>query len=247
MEILKLVAVFSVGVVGSIVGAIAGSGGLINIPFLIFLGLPPQVAIATHKFGSAGMKIGAAIKFRTTPHINWSYFWPFAVLSFIAAFLGAQLLIAIDKELLSRIIAFIILAILPFLFVKKEMGVVHQETSRLKHVFGYILYFFSQVYGAFFGGGAATISFYVLMTFFGFTIVEASASTTLPSLVMTLVALLVFAFNGMLDYEYGIATFLGMLVGGWLGAHIAVKKGNAWVKVFFILIVVLSALKLLFS
>lgn len=238
-------ATFLVGILASILGAMVGSGGLISIPFLIFVGLPPQIAIATHKFGSAGLKIGAVTKFWKTNHIQWRYFVPFSLLGFVAAFAGAQLLIMIDKELLSRIVAFLLIAVLPVIFLKKDMGIVHQDPSGLKRLIGYLFYFLAQVYGAFFGGGAATIVFYILMTFFGLTIVESSATTMLPSLIMTLVALVIFGWNGLLNFEFGITIFLGMLVGGWIGAHIAVKKGNAWVKVLFSIIVVISALILL--
>jgi uncharacterized membrane protein YfcA len=83
------------------------------------------------------------------------------------------------------------------------------------------------------------------MTFFGLTIVEASATTMLPSLIMTVAGLVIFGLNGILNYESGVTIFFGMLVGGWLGAHTAVKKGNAWVKALLAVIVVISAIKLL--
>lgn len=245
MDIVKLIATFFVGVFGSFIGAMVGSGGLISIPLLIFLGLPPQVAIATHKFGSAGLKIGAATKFWKTNQIQWSYFVPFSILGFVAALAGAQILLTIGKDLLSHIVALLLLTVLPIIFLKKDAGIVHHTTSALKCAFGYLFYFLAQVFGAFFGGGAATIVFYVLMTFFGLTIVEASATTMLPSLIMTVAALVIFGLNGILNYESGVTIFFGMLVGGWLGAHTAVKKGNAWVKALLAVIVVISAIKLL--
>lgn len=245
MELLNLLAAFLIGIFAGFIGALVGSGGLISIPFLIFLGLPSQVAIATHKFGSAGLKIGAVAKFWKTDHIQWAYFWPLSTLGFVAAFVGAQILIVIDRELLSQLVGILLLAVLPVLFVRKDTGLVHRSTSALKRVLGYLLYFLAQVFGAFFGGGAATMVFYILMTFFGLTVVEASATTMLPSLIMTLVALIIFGTHGLLDYRVGAVIFLGMLVGGWLGAHTAVKKGNKWVKTLFAIVVIISAVKLL--
>ena len=245
MELLKLLTTFLVGVFAGFIGALVGSGGLISIPFLIFLGLPPQVAIATHKFGAVGLKLGAIAKFWKTPHIQREYLLPFAILSFVAAFAGAQLLITIDRELLSRIVGVLLLLVLPLLFVKKETGITHRVTSALQRAFGYCLYFLAEVYAAFFGGGAGTIAYYVLMTFFGFTIVEASATAMLPGLIMSIVTLIIFGLNGILHYQIGAVIFLGMLAGGWLGAHTALQKGNVWVKAVFVAVVVLSAIKLL--
>ena len=245
MDITKLIAIFFIGVLGSFIGAMAGSGGLISIPFLILAGLPPQVAIATHKFGSAGLKLGALTRFWRTPNINWQYFIPFSIIGFCAAIVGTQILIAIDKALLQDIVAILLLAVLPVLFLNKDTGVMHRTTSVLRKMLGYIFYFLAQVFGAFFGGGAATIVFYILMTFFGLTIIEASATTMLPSLIMTLTSLLMFAAYGILDYPVGIVLFCGMLVGGWLGAHTAIKVGSLWVKLLFVVLVVVSAIKLL--
>ncbi|PHN06586.1 sulfite exporter TauE/SafE family protein [Flavilitoribacter nigricans] len=245
MEITKIIAALFVGIFAGFIGAMVGSGGLISIPFLIFLGLPPQVAIATHKFGSAGLKIGAAVKFWKTKYIHWQYFLPFSIMGFVAAIVGAQILLSIDKELLSRMVAILLILVLPLIFLNKEAGVIHRTTSTLKRGFGYFLYFLAQIFGAFFGGGAATMVFYILMTFFGLTIVEASATTMLPSLITSLVALIIFGINDLLNYQIGLLIFLGMLTGGWLGAHVAIKKGNIWVKALFAITVVFSAIKLL--
>jgi len=245
MEISKLIATFFIGVLGSIIGAIVGSGGLISIPFLIFLGLPPQVAIATHKFGAAGLKIGAAIRFWKSGHIMWNHFIPFSILSFAAAFLGAKLLLTIDKELLSRVVAVLLFLLLPVIFLKKDVGIVHRVTSMVRQMSGYLFYFLAQVFGAFFGGGAASIVIYILITFFGLTFIEASATSMLPGLIMTITSLVIYGLYGILDVKFGVALFLGMLLGGWIGALVAVKKGNSWVKYLFAVIVVISAIKML--
>lgn len=245
MDILKLSGIFLIGVVGSFIGAMVGSGGLISIPFLIFSGLSPQVAIATHKFGGVGLKLGATIKFWKSEQIKWSYFVPFSILGIMAAFIGAPLLLTIDKTLLSRLVGILSLVVLPVIFLNKGIGTEHHTTSRRSHSFGYLLYFVAQIFGAFFGGGGATIVFSIVMTFFGLTIIEASATTMLPSLVMNIATLVLFSIGGILQYEVGIAIFLGMLLGGWLGARMALMKGSAWVKRLFVIVVVLSAIKLI--
>lgn len=238
---------FFVGGIAAVIGAMVGGGGLISIPLLIFLGLPPQVAIATNKFGSAGLTIGAVIKFWKSGHILWSYILPLTLVSGIAAFIGSHILLAVNKEFLQSMVGVVLLVILPFVIFKKKTGMEHQSVSTLRRGIGYVLYFFVEIYGAFFGAGAATFKYYVLMTCFGTTIIEASAVSKIPSFTMTMVSLVIFAYSGILDYRYGAALFLGMLVGGWIGAHIAIKKGNAWVKVFFGIIVLVSAVKLFVS
>ena len=84
------------------------------------------------------------------------------------------------------------------------------------------------------------------MYFFGVTIIESNATHRIPWLIGTIIALSVFMYNGIVNYSSGIALCLGMAIGGYLGAHTAVKKGNQWVKAFFTVIVIISAIKILF-
>ena len=106
--------------------------------------------------------------------------------------------------------------------------------------------FRSMIFGGFFGGGAGTLVLYTLMIFFGFTIIEANATDIIPWFLLSLSGFIIFAINGIVDYGLGIALFLGMLAGGNLGAHTAIKQGNQWVKVIFTIVVIISGIKLLF-
>ncbi len=245
-EIITLIAVFMIGIVASFIGSMVGSGGLISIPFLIFIGLPPQVAIATNRMGGVGLSLGAIPKFWKAKKILWKYVPIFALISIAGAYVGANILLSIDEALLNTIVAVILLLMLPLLLIKKEIGVKKKDVSKTKNAIGYVLYFLIMIFGGFFGGGAGTLVFYTLMFFFGFTIIEANATDIIPWFLLSIVALIVFAFKGIVDYGSGIALFLGMLIGGYLGAHTAIKKGNEWVKIIFIVVVVLSSIKLLF-
>ena len=244
LEIGKLISIFGVGVFASFIGAMAGSGGLITIPFLIYIGIPPHIAIATNKCAAIGLKIGATAKFRRTDFIKQNYLLPFLIISVFAALAGAQLLLVIDKEVLSRIVIILLLLVLPLLFLKRDLGLVDQAHSRLRQYAGYAFYFFAQVFSAFFGGGAGTMVIYILMFFFGFTIIQASATAMIPSLVSNGIAFVIFAYSGYIDYEAGIALFFGTLLGGWLGAMVAVRKGNRWVKTVFVGVVIVLIVKI---
>lgn len=202
MEIGNLIIILLVGVFASFIGAMVGSGGLISIPFLIFWGLPPHVAIATHKLGAVGLKLGAVAKFRKTNFIQRKYILPFTLISIIAALIGAQILLMIDKDLLSDIVIVLLLILLPMVFLNKNFGVSNRTTSFTARIIGYITYFLAQVFGAFFGGGVATIVIYLLITFFGFTIIETSATAMIPSLILNLVALVIFVLNGIVNFTF---------------------------------------------
>jgi len=243
---MDIVLVFLVGAFAAFYGAMVGGGGLITIPFLIFLGLPPQMAIATNKVGSLGLLTGAFLKYFKSGKIQWKVVVPFSVVGVLAGVVGANFMLSIDQDLLQKIIAIVILFILVLIVWKRKVGLEHKETSKTKVVFGYICYFFSMVWGAFFGGGFGILVSYTLVYLFGFTMIESAATSKIPSFFMGVTAVIVYVVNGVIHLPYALAIVVGMFLGGYVGASFAVKRGNKTVKFIFVVVVVVSSIKLLF-
>ncbi len=244
-EIIILIGVFLIGVIASILGSLVGGGSLLLIPFLIFIGLPPHVAIATDRFGSLGQTFTAFYKFRKAKKIHWKYVPILAVLSLAGSLIGANILLNINPKILQNIIGVILLLLIPFIFLKRDIGVKNIKQNKYKIAFGLLLYFLVQIFSGFFGG-VGTIIFYILIITFGFTIIEANATQIIPIFVLFISSLIIFAFKGIINYWIGAVLMIGMAVGGYIGAHIALKKGDNWVKGLFALLVVILSIKLLF-
>lgn len=244
-EIILLVLIFFIGIASGFIGSMVGGGGLISIPFLIFLGLPPQTAIATDRMGVVGLSLGAIPKFWREKKILWKYIPLFVVISLMGAYIGANILLSIDQKILSRLVGIIILTALPLMFLKSDMGIKSIKETKNKKLVGYLIYFLIMIYAGFFGGGAGALVFYTLMFFFGFTVIEASATGIVPWLPLSLLSLFIFAIHGIVDYRNGIVLFIGMSLGGYLGASTAIKKGNKWIKSLFGIVVIISGIKLL--
>jgi len=84
------------------------------------------------------------------------------------------------------------------------------------------------------------------MIFFGFTVIDSIATSSIPWFLLSIFSLIIFSINGIVDYTIGIVLFISMLLGGYIGAHVAIKKGNKWVKSLFAIVVIISGIKLLF-
>lgn len=241
-----MIITFLIGVIASFIGASVGGGGLLVIPFLIFMGLPPQIAIATNKFGAIGLQFSSTVKYWKEKKINWKYVLPFSIIAIITSFIGANALLTIDKEILKNLVGIVLLIMVPIIYKNKKIGLKKRTVSFTQKITGYIFYFFSMFWSAFFGGGGGIFNRYVQMKFFGMKIIEASATNKLPLTILTIIATITFAIAGIIDYTYGVVLLAGMVVGGYLGARTAVKKGNTWVKKLFLVVIVVSAIKLLF-
>ncbi|QQS38384.1 sulfite exporter TauE/SafE family protein [Candidatus Woesebacteria bacterium] len=121
----------------------------------------------------------------------------------------------------------------------------HNEVGITKVIIGSVIYFFVQIFAAFFGGGTGILISYNLMSFFGLTILEVAATKIIPWFFLSVVSLVIFANNNFIDYKMGAVLFLGMTIGGYIGTHVAINKGDIWIKKLFYLLVAITVLKLL--
>ena len=99
------------------------------------------------------------------------------------------------------------------------------------------------IYGGFFGGGFGSFIMFLLL-FSGFTFIKSAAIGRVVGFIMSLTATIVFAFNGLIHYPYAISIGLGSAIGSWVGVSIALKKGNKYIKTLFIIIILLTIIKL---
>lgn len=242
IPLLVLFTGFATGFFDSVIGA----GGLISVPALVFLGLPPQVAIATDRFGTIGQSITSFLKFWKAKKIVWKYVPVLATISLLGSIIGANILVNVDPKNLQKIVGILLVVLLPLIFLKQNLGVHQSQVSKSKTVVGLLIYFLLQTYGGFFGQGTGPLIFFALTYFLGFTMIEVLATGVIPWLVLSLSSLVIFTVNGIIDWRNGVILFIGMTIGGYIGAHIALKKGEVWVKRLFVLFVVISSIKLLF-
>lgn len=245
-EMITLISVFFVGLLASVFGTLVGGGSLLSIPFLILIGLPPQVAIATERFGGLGQTVAAFFKFFKSGKIVWKYVPLLTVISVGGSLIGANILVSIDPKILRNLIAVMLLVLLPLIFLKRDLGIQRSEVSRNKIIVGSVIYFLVQIFAAAFFGGTGVLITYILMFFFGLTIVEATVAKTIPWFFLSITSLIIFALKGIVDYKIGAVLLIGMSIGGYLGAHLALKKGDAWIKRLFFFFVIISVVKLLF-
>jgi uncharacterized protein len=239
--------VFLVGVAAAVIGATVGGGSLLSIPVLILVGLPPHVAIATDRFSGLGAALTALHRFSSAGKIEWHQVPALAALSLVGSLIGASLLTRATPELLQNLLAFLLLSLLPLVLLSRHLGLEPRPMSPGRKRLGLVCYFAIQLLAGFFSAGTAPLIFYVLIACFGLTIIQASATQVIPFLVLALASSLVFAWNGLIDYRVGLVLLAGTTLGGYLGASLAVRSGELWIRRAFALGVTLAAARLFFG
>ncbi len=235
-----------IGLSSGFIGALAGGGGMISIPALMFMGLSPASAIATTRLSAFSNSAAQVIRFNKSNLIKWREIAPLFILAIIGGIAGSEALLNIDENILSKVIGILLLVLLPVLLINKDFGTVARHRSKNYRYIGYFAIFLLMIYTAMFGGGGGIFMVYTIVYFFGMTIIQAKANGTALELVATTVAIVYYLGAGSIDLFIGIPLMIGAAVGGWLGAHTAIKKGNAFVKALFFIIIIVSSVKLLF-
>jgi uncharacterized protein len=224
-----------------LVDAIAGGGGLIQLPaLLIFL---PQFPVATlfgtNKFASiAGTSI-AATQYARHIEINLRATLPATCVALVFSFLGARTVTVIDPKILRPVIFLLLIGIAIYSFLRKDFGLLH--APRLRPSAQFILSILTGAslgfYDGFFGPGTGSFLIFVFIGIFGFSFLSASASSKLINFATNLSALLYFGFTGHIFYKAAIAMALFNMLGSVIGTRMAILKGNRFVRVFFLIIV----------
>jgi len=229
-----LIAAFGIGLIASFFSCIAGgAAGLIGVPLLLLLGLPPYSAVSTPKISALGISIGSLFQFYGKNLIRWSLLPGLIVLGAIAGIVGAQALLETPEYIVEQVVIVLLVVSVLLLWSRKDMGVVAFAVSGSRKFLGYIVYFFSEGLRAAFGSGFGMLTGVVLTYFFGLTNLESLATKRIPGLIVTTVALVVFLIQGVIDVPVGIAMFFGSLVGSYFGTHYAILVGDRILKYLF--------------
>jgi uncharacterized membrane protein YfcA len=143
-------------------------------------------------------------------------------------------------------VAVIAVAVFPVIYRKSGVEASTITPSAGVEVAGYILTFVLGIYGGFFSGGYVTILTAVYVALFRLSFVEAIATTKLINVFSSAVATGVFMWHRLVDYRLGLILGITMFVGALVGARLAIKIGNQWLRHIFLTAVWVIGLKALF-
>jgi hypothetical protein len=225
-----------------------GGTSLVTVPVLVSLGMISKNAVATNMFALIFLSLSGAVGFRKEIRItDHKRFVFFSILTICGSILGASFILAIDKGILKKVIAIMILFIAGSFLLKKDLGILKkkEKISKLKFFGGALLVFTLGIYGGFFSGGYVTFLSYVLILIFGLNFLQAAFVTKIFNMFSSLVACTFFYYHNLIDFSVGIPLAFSMASGAFLGAKLALAKGNLWIRNLFIAVVMMLAINLL--
>ncbi len=231
--------------------AFAGGGaGLVQLPVIILLGLPFAIALATHKFVTVALGLGAVMRLRKEPNLMEGKFAAFILMSgMLGCILGAYLVVKIPEEIAKTALGFLIMGLGLYSLFKKDLGQHHMSKNRdLKgHIIGGLCLFAMGVLNGSLTAGTGLFVTMFLILWYGMDYRRAVAYT------LTLVGIFWNATGGItlvaigepIHWPWIPVLLAGSFIGGYLGAHYHTLKGNKWIKYAFVSVTLISGAALL--
>jgi uncharacterized membrane protein YfcA len=238
---------FFTGLIAGLVDAIAGGGGLITVPMLLSLGVPPHIALGTNKLQSTFGTAIATFHFYRRGLLKPQRLLFGLLCSFIASFLGALTSQLVNNAILNKLIPILLLLVLIYTIFSPRIGLQDGPPKMNEMVFYLMIGSLLGFYDGFFGPGTGSFWVFLLVFFLGQSLLKANAHTKAFNLNTNIAALLCFAIGNNIDYTLGFFMAAGQLIGGRLGAELAVRKGAILIRPVFITVVAATIAALIYK
>jgi uncharacterized membrane protein YfcA len=249
MDYTQHLVLFVIAIIANWFSALAGGGaGLIQLPILIFMGLPFSLALATHKVATVALGSGATIRHLKEKHSSIRLLALMLISGIPGVILGAYIIIDVDDRWAEIVLGGLTLSLACYSIMKPQLGregrLLHRDAiGMIIGAIGFFVIGFAN--GALSAGSGLFVTLW-LVYWFGFDYRLAVAHTLIAvglgwnasgAVTMTLFA--------EVKWDWLPALVCGSLVGGYLGAHSSIKAGSAWIKRCYELVTLIVGIKLL--
>ncbi len=246
MEWYMYLAVIAAGLFAGFVNTLAGSGSLITLPLLMFLGLPANIANGTNRIGVLVQSIVSSLSFRQQKLYSAREGIWMTIPAVAGSLLGSLLAIRINERMMELLIGGLLIFMFFIILYKPEQWVRNHALSITpkRRWWVSVIFFFIGIYGGFIQAGVGFFLLAALVLGAGLGLTESNAHKVLIVAAMTAIALTVFIISGQVNYLYGIILAAGQGVGAWLASRVAVSWGPKVVRIILLVAIMASALKL---
>lgn len=248
MELHLILIALAIGLTTGFINTLAGSGSLVTLPFLLFLGLPADVANGTNRVSILVAALVGTVTLQKETQMSLKGAWHYVLPAVLGAIGGVLLAVNIQPEVMETVIGIVIgIMLIPLLLnPKKWLREVQEPTNpKLKP---YLIAFFvvTGFYGGFVQAGSGLFYLSVFVLLANYTLPRANVLKNLIIFAYSLPVLIIFAYHGDVDWLVGGIMAAGQATGAWIAGRFAgrSKKAAVWIHRLLVVMVVASVLKL---
>ena len=224
------------------VDAVVGGGGLIQTPMGLILlpNLPVATVIGTLKIPSFSGTFFAAFQYLKKVKMNWKLLLIMMVLAVPSAFLGSTVLTYVSNDFMKPLLLVVLSLLVVYTYVKKNFGL-HAEkfhSSKQQILYAILISFFIGFYDGFIGPGTGSFLVLAFVILLGYDFLQASANAKMVNLATNFGSICLFVIKGKIIWMIAIPMAICNAIGGFIGAKLAIKQGNTFIRIFFLIVVV---------
>ncbi|MEO8227695.1 MAG: TSUP family transporter [Gemmatimonadota bacterium] len=229
------------------VDAIAGGGGLIQVPALLVLlpAAPVATVFGTAKIVSVAMTSSALLRYQGSVLIRWRATLWAAAGAFVFSMLGARAVALLPQDAIRPVILVLLIAVAAYTFARPSFGALHAPrlTPTREQWAAVVIGATLGFYDGFFGPGMGSFLIFAFVGVLGFDFLAASAAAKVINLGSGLAAAIYFATTGHVIWQVALPMAAAGAAGSFTGAHVAVRRGSGFVRPLFLVVVTAVILK----
>jgi uncharacterized membrane protein YfcA len=230
-----------------LIDAIAGGGGLITVPALMAIGLPPQVALGTNKLQASFGSASATLHFLRSGTVKLADCVAGICWTAAGAAAGVLAIQRLDPSLLRQIVPWMLMAIAVFTLLSPRLGSEDIHSRLSPKLFYPLCGVAIGFYDGFFGPGTGSFWAMGFVLLLGYSLVRATAHTKVMNFTSNIVSLGIFLYAGQVEMTAGLLMGVAQFLGARIGARLVILKGATLIRPIFIMIVLLITAKLLYQ
>jgi len=248
MSLIDAALLILAGLFAGFINTLAGSGSLITLPLLMFLGLSPHQANATNRVAIFFQNVVAVRNFKQQGLINYKSSLFLVIPALVGSIVGAFIAVNIDEQILNLFIGsllfvmFFIILLKPDKWVKAQAGQVNEKPA----FWQIVIFFFIGIYGGFIQAGVGFFLLAGLVLGVGYDLIKANAIKVFIVLAYTAVALGIFIWSGQVNFLYGIILAIGNASGAFVASKYAQQIGVKYIRYILLMTVFVAGIKVLF-
>jgi uncharacterized membrane protein YfcA len=238
---------FLAGLFAGLVDAIAGGGGLITIPVLLGVGMPPQAALGTNKLQASFGSGSAMLTFVRSGTVKLGDCTEAILYTALGAGLGTYTVQVLDPAILRLVIPWLLIAIVLYTLLSPRLGYEDIHPRMKLRSFSLVAGLALGFYDGFFGPGAGSFWVVALMLGLGYNMTRATAHTKVMNFTSNFASLLMFIAGGVVQWREGLVMGAGQFIGARIGAHMVVTSGTRFIRPVFMTMVLAGTAKLIWQ
>ncbi len=231
--------------IAGIVDAIAGGGGLITLPALLAAGLPPHAAVGTNKGQAVLGSLTALLRYARAGLVDRARAGVAFPAGVVGALLGAQLVLLVPPSVLRPLVLSLLVAVAVVLALRPaSVSASRFEAPRRPVLVAAAIALGIGAYDGFFGPGTGTFLILAFVFAFGDDLRHASANAKVVNFASNLASVAWFAGHGVVLWQIALPMAVTQFAGAWLGSQLVMQRGERFVRVVLLVVVVALVIKL---